>query len=206
MLSRENAPRFTAIFVDEHHDQLGCPGDRKDAWKTLSLWASIKLVPIILLSATAPPCLEKRLLRNYKLRMGSTAFIRSGTDRPEIGLHTVQLDPLLAEEALSHLVHALKGRLEEDERMLVFFGSCVLAAAFAEKSRCAVFHSRLPTCGNTKAYNLDKWDKGEATVMACTSAFASGVVRLGLGGASRRAKRGGERGIISSDETKQVTG
>ena len=27
-----------------------------------------------------------------------------------------------------------------------------------------------------------------------------------LGGASRRAKRGGERGIISSDETKQVTG
>ena len=107
--------------------------------------------------------------------MGSMAFIRSGTDWPEIGLHTVQLDPLLPEEALSHLVHALKGRLEEDERMLVFFGSCMLAGVFAKKSCCAVFHSHLPACGNTKAYNLNKWDKGEATVMACTSAFTSGV-------------------------------
>jgi hypothetical protein len=143
----------------------------------LALWASTKYISIILLSATSPPCLEKRLLRNYKLDMGSTAFIRSGTGRPEIGLHTVQLDPLLPEEALSHLVHALKGRLEKDERMLVFFESCALAGAFSEKSRCAVFHSRLPASGNTKSYNLSIWDEGETTVMACTSAFASGVDR-----------------------------
>lgn len=109
--------------------------------------------------------------------MNSTAFVRSTTDRPEIGLHTIQLSPLMPDEALTHLVHALQGRLKQQERMLVFFNSCDLTDAFAEKNHYAAFHSNLPASGNTKAYNLDMWDRGETTVMACTSAFASGVDR-----------------------------
>ena len=163
--------------MDEHHDQLCCPPERKVAWKKLALWASVRHVPIILLSATAPPRFESTLLSRYQLRVGSTAFVRSRTDRPELGFHTVQLEPLLPEEALSHLVQALKGRLKKDEKMLVFFCATALADAFSEKHRCAVFHSRLPKDGNTKSYNLARWDNEEAAVMACSSAFASGVDR-----------------------------
>jgi hypothetical protein len=48
----------------------------------------------------------------------------------------IQLDLLLPKEALSHLVHALKGGLEKNKRILVFFKSCVLADAFLIKSLC----------------------------------------------------------------------
>lgn len=59
--------------------------------------------------------------------------------------------------------------------MLVFFTSCEQADRFANENCCAVFHSHLPSRGNTKAYNLNRWDYGEMLTMACLSAFASGV-------------------------------
>lgn len=177
MLRNPETPKFTHIFVDEHHDQLDCPRDRQKAWKTLAECASTMDMPIILLSGTAPPCLEQPLMKPYGLSHTGTAFVRSSTNRPEIGLHTIYLDPSASRAALAHLVYALHSRLKADERMLVLFASCVEAEAFAVKASCAVFHSRLPSSGNTKAYNLDLWDRGEIKLMACTSAFATGVDR-----------------------------
>lgn len=176
LLSPET-PKFTHIFVDEHHDQLDCPKDRRKAWKRLAECASSMDMPIILLSGSAPPDLERPLIRTYGLSQTETAFVRSSTNRPEIGLHTIYLDPLTSRSALAHLVYSLHSRLTVDERMLVLFPSCVEAEKFAADARCAVFHSSLPSAGNTKAYNLDLWDRGEVKLMACTSAFATGVDR-----------------------------
>lgn len=177
MLARENTPTFTALFVDEHHDQLGCPKDRCASWKKLAKWASTSEMPIFLLSASAPPRLEKRLLKTYQLREGTTTFIRSTTQRAEIGIHTIYLNPLTDDADLNNLVRSLQGRLKEEDRMLVFFASCGAADKFGNEHRCAVFHSNLPLSGNTKGYNLHIWDRGACKVMACTSAFGAGVDR-----------------------------
>ena len=177
MLLNPETPKFTHIFVDEHHDQLDCPKDRQKAWRMLAERASFMDMPIILLSGSVPPGLEEPLMQTYGLSQTETAFIRSSTNRPEIGLHTIYLEPSASRSALAHLVYALLSRLEADERMLVWFASCEEAEEFATTAHCAVFHSNLPSTGNTKAYNLDLWDRGETKLMACTSAFATGVDR-----------------------------
>lgn len=177
MLLNPKTPKFTHIFVDEHHDQLDCPKDRRKAWKMLAEQASVMDMPIILLSASVPPGMERPLMQTYGLSQTKTAFIRSSTNRPEIGLHTIYLDPSASRSALAHLVDALHSKLKVDERMLVWFASCEDAEDFATKARCAVFHRGLPSTGNTQAYNLDLWDRGETKLMACTSAFATGVDR-----------------------------
>ncbi|KAF8425824.1 hypothetical protein L210DRAFT_986547 [Boletus edulis BED1] len=177
MMLSPDTPKFTHIFIDEHHDQLDCPTDRRKAWKMLAERASLMEMPIILLSGSVPPDLEKPLMKAYGLSQTETAFVRSSTNRPEIGLHTIYLDPSASTSALAHLVYALHSRLKADERMLVLFASCEEAEEFAGKARCAVFHRGLPSTGNTKAYNLGLWDRGETKLMACTSAFATGVDR-----------------------------
>jgi hypothetical protein len=74
-------------------------------------------------------------------------------------------------------VKRLTELLETDERILVFFNSRRQADAFSQETQCAVYHSDLPTVGNTKAYNLSRWDSGSSPVMAATTAAGQGVDR-----------------------------
>ena len=104
-------PKFKVLFINKHHDQLGCPWKQKNIWKRLAYWAAQQGIPILLLSDTASPRLEKKLLANYMLTQHTTAFIWSVIDRLKIGLHTMALNPLIAEKALSQLAHELEGRL-----------------------------------------------------------------------------------------------
>ena len=91
-LGKEGAPKFMAMFIDEHHDVLSCPPDRKTSWKRLARWASDQEMPLYLLSATAPPILQKKLLDPYHMKPENMAFIRSPTNRQEIGLHTISVN------------------------------------------------------------------------------------------------------------------
>ncbi|KAG6371361.1 P-loop containing nucleoside triphosphate hydrolase protein [Boletus reticuloceps] len=175
MLAGRASPKFTALFVDEHHDQLGCPPNQREAWRRLAEWASTARMPILLLSATAPPSLMYVLLRRYGLQDSSTEVIRGSTDRPEIGLHAIHLNPGIQEQALVQLVSALLGMLKGDERMLVFFNSCQKVEKFAYRNDFAMFHSKLSK--ETKGSNLLMWDDCRTKVMACMSAFATGVDR-----------------------------
>lgn len=171
-LSKEGAPKFTAMFIDEHHDVLSCPPDRETSWKRLARWASDQEMQLYLLSATAPPTLQQKLLDPYNMKPENTAFIRSPTNRLEIGLHTI---PVNGETGLRSLVHALAKGLKEQERMLIFFNSCDEAERFSGENQCPVFHSKLPKGSNAKELNMQLWENGESKMMACTSAFGTGV-------------------------------
>jgi hypothetical protein len=116
-------------------------------------------------------------IKPFCIKAKDLVKVRSSTDRPEIGIHVVPVQPIMARQSLSSLVRALNGRLLDEERMLVFFSSQVDAELFAAQHRCAIYHSQLWEAGNTKAYNLDLWDRGESKVMACTTAFAQGIDR-----------------------------
>lgn len=135
---------------------------------------------IALLSATIPPHLLVIFIKPFGIKDRDLAKLRSSTNRPEIGTHLIPVQPIVAQRSLQSLVHALKGRLLDEERMLVFFSSQGDAESFASQARCAVYHSNLWEPGNTKAYNLDLWDRGESKVMACTTAFAQGIDRSNI--------------------------
>lgn len=160
------------MFIDEHHDVLSCPPDRVASWKRLARWASDQEMQLYLLSATAPPTLQQKLLDPYNMKPENTAFIRSPTNRQEIGLHTI---PVNGEAGLRSLARALAKRLKEQERMLVFFNSCDEAERFSAENQCPVFHSKLPQGNNAKELNMQLWENGKNKMMACTSAFGAGV-------------------------------
>jgi hypothetical protein len=150
-LIKEGAPKFTAMFIDEHHDLLSCPPDREASWKKLACWTSDQEMPLYLLSTTAPPTLQQKLLNPYNMKPANTAFIRSATNKQEIGLHTISMQ---GETGLRSLVHALAKRLKERERMLIFFNSCEEAEQFSAENQCPVFHSKLPKAYHGKEFNM----------------------------------------------------
>ena len=136
-------------------------------------------MPVILLPALVPPPLEKKLMESYFLAEEGTAISRAPTDRPEIRLHTVNLDPLSPLEALNRLVDLLRSRLADNERMLVFFFSCAMAKSFAMNNDYAFFHSSSAKedSRTAKVHNLGLWDDRTMKVMACTLAFRVGIDR-----------------------------
>lgn len=107
--------------------------------------------------------------------------IRASTVRPELSYQVLPIDTsslgVSSFTALIRLVAHLKKTLAERDRIMVFFKNNSLAETFAEKTHCAVYHSKLPISGNTKDYNLFRWDSGDTKVLAATTAVAQGIHR-----------------------------
>ncbi|KAG2045542.1 P-loop containing nucleoside triphosphate hydrolase protein [Suillus hirtellus] len=175
MHAQEN--RYHRIFIDENHDSLICHPERKEPWKKLARHLSILRMPLNFLSGTNPPSNVAASLKIFGLKPKDVIQIRSCTDRPEIGFHVVKILPHAYDLSLKHIVFALLSTMTKSDRMLVFFNRNKEADEFSTSIGCAVFHSELPTLGNTKGLNLERWDTGETQVMACTTAFAQGVDR-----------------------------
>jgi superfamily II DNA helicase RecQ len=169
---------FKKIFVDECHDMIMCHPMRKRPWELLAKQFSRMKCQIILLSATFSPAITAAYLPPFGISPSELCEVRSCTDRQEIGFHVLQVLPTHVKGALQHFVTKLQLKMENSDRMLVFFASNKEADDFGVAMSCAVFHSELPTTGeNSKADNLDKWDSGKTKVMACTTAFAQGIDR-----------------------------
>ena len=96
--------QFTAMCIDEHHDILSCPQDHDTSWKRLAQWACDKNMQLYLLSATAPPILQQKLLDPYDMNLQDTAFIWFPTNWQKIRLHTI---PVSRETGLWSLVHVM---------------------------------------------------------------------------------------------------
>jgi superfamily II DNA helicase RecQ len=110
--------------------------------------------------------------------------IRASTDRPELGYHFLPHNPTTTRvsqwEANKRLAFQLRSTLKDDERMIVFFKDNISAEMFADEMRCAVYHSKLPAFGNTKARNMHQWESGESKIIAGTTALIQGLDRMGV--------------------------
>jgi hypothetical protein len=146
-------------------------------WKNLAHKFGKLRIQIVLMTGTGPPCRITHLIKPFGMKTNLITEVRSSTNRPEIGMHVVHLQPIAAKQSLGHLVVALCNRLAAEERMLVFCSSQADAEIFALQAKCAVYHSDLWETGNTKDDNLKRWDEGGTKVMACTTAFAQGMDR-----------------------------
>jgi len=155
--------------------------ERQVAWDLLVDQFNAVNIQMILMSATIPPDLVGSFLKAFKMKRDEVMEVRSSTNRKEIGMHVIRVPSHpqgQAFQALKSLVNALSLRLQDDERMLVFFSSHQLVENFSKSVNCAVYHSGLVgDPGNSKNDNLRLWDSGKPKVMACTTAFAQGVDR-----------------------------
>ncbi|KIK76771.1 hypothetical protein PAXRUDRAFT_17951 [Paxillus rubicundulus Ve08.2h10] len=165
------------IFVDELHDMVHGHLKQQPRWDVCVRQFSALSAKIILMTVTCPPLAVPHFLKPFNMHPKDVLTIRGPTDRPEIGLHAIRVLPTLQNIPLHHIVRALHNRLEQHERMLVFFNTKWEVETFSKASGSAVFHSNLWEAGNTKAHNLDRWDSGDTKVMACTTVFAQGINR-----------------------------
>jgi Helicase conserved C-terminal domain len=129
-------------------------------------------IRIVLMTEMGPPRHIANSIKPFGMKLSAITEVRSATNRPNIGMHVVRIQHITAMQSLGQLVSALCKRLAEEERILVFCSSQVDVESFAVLAKCAIYHSGLCQAGNTKSYNLHRWDAGETKVMACTTAFS----------------------------------
>ncbi|KAG0695516.1 hypothetical protein DFH29DRAFT_879996 [Suillus ampliporus] len=169
--------KFSQVFIDEFHDMLNCHPGHTKKWKALSQQFVKMEIQVILLTTMMPPHQLISYLKPFGIKKDAILTVRYMTNRPEIGMHVVHVEPVAAKQSLAHIIHALKTLLKDEERILVFFGMNCDVDEFGMETKFAVYHSELWEAGNTKAYNLNFWDRGESKVMACTMAFTQGIDR-----------------------------
>lgn len=78
-------------------------------------------------------------------------------------------------ETLKHLVFHLRAMLKTEEHIIIFFLNDEDADRFTQQTGCVTYHGKLLMHGNCKAYYLNLWSRGEANVMATTTAFQQGI-------------------------------
>jgi Helicase conserved C-terminal domain len=174
--------RIRTIFVDEFHDLYAPHPERQRVWERACLYISQLSKQLVFVSATHPPHLDSAFFRKARISSRTPPLvIRASTDRPELAHYVLSLAHSSIGKKLwlstIRLVKCLTELLATDERILVFFESCTKADDFSRDTSCAVYHSKLPTIGNTKAHNLNLWDSGTSPVMAATTAAGQGVDR-----------------------------
>lgn len=128
-------------------------------------------IRIVLVTNTCPPHRLTNFIKPFGIKPSRITEVRAATNRPDIGMHVVRIQPILAMQSLERLVSALCDRMADEERILVFFSSQVDLESFEVRAKCAVYHSGLDKSRSPKAYNFHRWDVGETKVMACTTAF-----------------------------------
>ena len=130
---------------------------------------------MVLVSATLPPDIAAEVLSKYDLKENDFTMIRGPTDRPNLGLHMVEVQGTEPQALgqLQSLVIGLKDRLTDEERMLVLFGSHKRLKEFQDLTGHLIYSSGLTR--EEKNDNLGAWDAGHDQVLACTTAFAHGI-------------------------------
>jgi superfamily II DNA helicase RecQ len=166
------------MFIDEPQDCVAGHPERAITWQDFVLRTSKLKMQRNLTSASIPPHLLDVFCKNFALIPGvDVDVIRGSTDRPELGYHIMTVDQSLVPiwESLKRLIFHLKGSIQRDERIVVFFQDEADADRFATETRCAKYHSKLPKEGHNKEYYVDLWTRGTNVVMAASTAFQQGV-------------------------------
>lgn len=176
-ITSEKGLKYNTIFVDECHDVIRCPPDRETTWISAAQKLGKRPWRMVLVSATLPPDITSKVLSKYDVKENKFTMIRGPTDRQNLGLHTVEVQGTEPQALgqLQSLVRGLKDRLEDEERMLVLFGSHTRLKEFQDLTGHPIYSSNLSP--KDKSNNLGAWDAGHSQVLACTTAFVHGIDR-----------------------------
>lgn len=206
-MSSPAAAHVQHILTDEAQDIYdGHPG-RKTVYANFAKTCSKMNVQRGFFSGSHPPHLHNVFCQKAGVSP-LIRVIRASTDRPELGyhVHTLPQSDITRWESMKRLTAQLQTKLQPEERIVVFFMSSEECDILSKETGCAKYHSKLPSIGDTKAYNLDLWKRGEMSVLAGTTAFQQGVDypyiafvlyferAYGLIGYAQGAGRSGRRG------------
>jgi superfamily II DNA helicase RecQ len=175
-MSSPAAAHVQHIIMDEAQDVYDGHPECQTVYANFAKTCSKMKVQRGFFSGSHPPHLHKV----FCLKAGVSLYIRvirASTDRPELGyhVHTLPQSDITRWESLKHLAAQLQTQLQPEERIVVFFMSSNECDLLSKETGCAKYHSQLPNIGDTKAYNLDLWKRGEMSVLAGTTAFQQGV-------------------------------
>ena len=169
LMGKVEAQSLNKVFVDEAHCYV-LDSDYRSAMTELSDLRTLRR-PTILLTATASPEVESRLVAGFFPR--STPFVvRMSTNRPNIRYEVQRFN------SLTSLLEDLSGRittLAADDRSIVYFQSIAELEKFQAYlgSLATSYHSKLSD--HAKVDSVSKWTSGEKSIMLATSAFGVGV-------------------------------
>lgn len=170
---------FSRFVLDEVHYVL-TSGDYREEFSKVHETRFIP-VPLVLMSATVPPHLEKIVKDRYQLT-NPYVFIRASTERS--GTKYSVLEPSQTEEDLCHravtIVNEELGHLHPRDRILVFVSSKRVGERLAHTLFCDFYFSGKNASGGNglrstrRSIILYNWRRGENPVLVSTSALAAG--------------------------------
>lgn len=206
-MSSPPAAHVQHILTDEAQDIYDGHPERTTVYANFAKICSKMKVQRGFFSGSHPPHLHKVFCQKAGVSP-LIRVIRASTDRPELGyhVHTLPQSDITKWESMKRLTAQLQTQLRPEERIVVFFMSSSECDTLSIETGCAKYHSQLPSIGDTKAYNLDLWKRGETSVLAGTTAFQQGVdypyiafvlyfeQAYGMIGFAQGAGRGGRRG------------
>lgn len=168
------AGQLSTIVVDECHLILTASSYRESMVQVKDL--RVLGVQFVLLSATLPVYMVRPLCE--ALLLSSPVIIRGRTVRMDVQYEVEQArTPDLIAEAVGRLSKALRSQLFRDEeaaRAIVYCRTRQGARAVAEALGCSSYCADSGT-EEEKAEILAGWVRGDARVMAATSAFVEGI-------------------------------
>lgn len=159
--------RLARVVVDEVHLLLK-HGAFRPCMSLLQFLGCLS-VPIVLMTATCPPNLEKDAFE--KIGRFSFSVIRTSTHRPEIQQRFVQIEEAQDEEQLQRFavdrIQALIPSLAAEDRMLLFCLSHSDCDQMAKALGWQPYHAHVIL--EDRAESMRKWKAGEIQGLACTS-------------------------------------
>lgn len=159
--------RLARLVIDEVHLLLKHKGFRP-CLSMLQHFGCLA-IPIVLMTATCPPDMESALFQS----IGRQAYtvLRQATDRPEISQHFIPLynirDETTFEQEVSRRITDLAGRLQPQERMLLFCLSHGQCDRLATLLNWHPYHSHVTREDRSKS--MDAWQRGSIVGLAATS-------------------------------------
>ncbi|KAB5588270.1 ATP-dependent DNA helicase tlh2 [Ceratobasidium theobromae] len=161
--------RLNRIVLDEAHMVLETQ-DYRDAMKNMDLLVGAG-VPLVILTATLPPCLEDELLK--ALGSPTVRVVREGTQRANISYHIAKYTSEdSATNALVSHVLLLKAQLQPGEGILISCRTYKAVETLANRIPGALIYTSRE--GN-RLENAENWLAGRVPLLIATSGMGTGT-------------------------------
>ena len=163
--------KLDRIVIDECHLTVTAAGYRACLARLKELAIP---VPLILLTATMPPTMEKRL--EEAMVISGARYIRASTHRWNFAYSVKKCSTNEIEDQACWMVKSAEQRMKEEERIVVFCRTRDQCERLAKRLGCGTYHSTY----KDKKTSLESWIKGDCKVAVATGALGSGVDLPGI--------------------------
>lgn len=173
LLTLSSSGLISRIVIDEVH-MFSIDGKFRKSFRSLSSLRMLN-VPLVLMTATAAAWVVADVVDNLLLGAKDMLMVRGASNRPNI---VYSFYEGLGRDAVISELRRWYGRLELEDRTIIYFASIEELKAFSECCRkvgiiASVYFASMTDADKESCYS--KWLSGERLLMLATSAFGVGI-------------------------------